>query len=68
MDKDTRKLLKAAEAQGFSWDVTANGHPRVFDRNGDFVTTLSGTPGDVRGFRNAVAKMRRAGLVWPPRR
>lgn len=68
MDSDTRRLLKAAEAQGFTWDLTTRNHPRVFAPNGDFVTTFSGTSGDVRGFRNGLAAMRRAGFIWPPPR
>ncbi len=67
MDKDTRKVLKAGEAQGFTWTRTASGHARV-TKNGVYVTTFSGTPSDVKGFRNGVSAMRRHGFVWPPRR
>lgn len=67
MDKDLRKVVKASIAQGFTWDETKSGHPRAW-KDGVFVATFSGTPGDVRGFRNSLAAMRRAGLVWPPKR
>lgn len=67
MDKDTRKLLKAAEAQGFTWRLNASGHAMVY-KNGGYVATFGGTISDVRGYRNNLAKLRRAGLVWPPKR
>lgn len=66
MEKDTRKLLKAAEAQGFTWDLTKSGHPRVYGPDGAFVTTLASTPSERRGWLNGLAKLRRAGLKWPP--
>lgn len=66
MDKDTRKVLKAAEQQGFTWDLTMSGHPRVYAPDGSFVTTFAGTASDWRGLRNGLAKLRRAGFTWPP--
>lgn len=67
MDKDTRKVLAAAEAQGFTWRTNRDGHPMVF-LGAQYVTQFSGTPGDVRGIRNGIAAMRRHGFLWPPGR
>jgi len=67
MDKDTRKVLKEAERQGFEVRISRTGHPMVY-RDGTFVTKLASTPGDRRGLKNAIAALRRAGFVWPPRR
>lgn len=64
MDKDTRKLLKEAEKQGFEVRVTKRGHPMVY-LNGRFITGFSGTPGDQRAIRNSLAALRRAGFDWP---
>lgn len=67
MEKDLRRVKEASETQGFTWDETKSGHPRVW-KNGVFVTTFSKTPSDYRGHRNGIAAMRRAGFVWPPKR
>ncbi|MBF6422380.1 hypothetical protein IU436_27465 [Nocardia farcinica] len=62
--KDTKKLIKALEAQGFEVRSTTKGHIRV-SKNGQAVTTFSGTPSDGRSFKNALAQLKRAGFVWP---
>ncbi|MCV2395903.1 hypothetical protein OEB99_16430 [Actinotalea sp. M2MS4P-6] len=67
MDKDTRKVLREAERQGFTIRTTSDGHPMVY-RGGVFVTKASTTPGDQRSLRNLIAALRRHGFVWPPRR
>lgn len=67
MDKDMKKVIQALEDQGFEIRITARGHPAVY-RDGRFVTTFSGTPSDRRGFKNGLAKVRRAGFIWPPKR
>ena len=67
MDKDTRKVVKAAERQGFEVRISKTGHPMIY-RDGRFVTKVASTPSDVRGLKNLVAALRREGFVWPPRR
>jgi len=64
MDKDTRKLVKALEAQGFTTRTTTKGHIAV-TLDGKVIAVLSGTPSDWRATRNAVARLRRAGFRWP---
>lgn len=66
MDKDARKVLKEAERQGFEVGTTKRGHP-IVHKDGAFVATYSGTPGDVRAIRNFIAQLRRHGFRWPPR-
>lgn len=68
MDKDTRKVLAEAERQGFTVRITTKGHAQVRDADGQVVAVFSGTGSDVRGLRNGIAALRRAGFVWPPRR
>ncbi len=66
VDKDTRKMLAAAKEQGFTVETTRRGHLRVWQ--GDrLITTFAGTASDWRSARNALAALRRAGFVWPPR-
>ena len=65
MDKDTRKLVKALEDQGFVVRRTSRGQYLV-TLDGRRVATLSGSTGDWRSLRNAIAVLRRAGFRWPP--
>ncbi|MHA6626929.1 hypothetical protein ACU61A_15950 [Pseudonocardia sichuanensis] len=68
MDKDTKKVLAEAERQGFTVRITSKGHAQVRDADGRVVAVLAGTGSDVRGLRNAIAQLRRAGFVWPPKK
>lgn len=64
MHKDLAKLVKALDKQGFTTRLTGKGHVTV-TKDGQWVTTLAGTPSDWRGWRNAIARLRAAGFVWP---
>lgn len=66
MGNDMTRLLQALKAQGFVVTRTGKGHWLVRNGDGDFVTTLAGTPSEHRGWKNALAVLKRAGLVWPP--
>jgi hypothetical protein len=65
--KDVRKLLDAAEAQGFEIVRTRGGHYRVY-LGGDYVVTVGGTVSDYRAYANTLARLKRAGFEWPPPR
>ena len=65
MNKDLKKLVKALEAQDFEVRATKRQHLTV-SKNGQWVTTLPGTPSDWRSMRNAMAALKRAGFRWPP--
>ena len=67
MDKDLKKLIKAAQAAGYDVRVTKRGHITI-GRDGRRITTLPGTPSDRRSMANALAPLRRDGFQWPPRR
>lgn len=67
VDKDTRKVLRAAEKQGFEIRTSAKGYPLIY-RDGVFITKAAQTPGDHRGIKNLIGMLRRAGFVWPPPR
>jgi hypothetical protein len=64
---DLRKIIEAAEDQGWRQERTKKGHLRLVpsDKSKD-PSLFSGTPGDVRAIRNFLAHLRRNGLVWPP--
>jgi predicted RNA binding protein YcfA (HicA-like mRNA interferase family) len=65
VDEITR-LLRALPAQGFAAKRTKKSHWLIYNRDGRVVATLAGTGSDMRGLHNAIAKLRRAGLIWPP--
>ena len=67
MDKDTKRVAKAAERQGFEVATTTKGHV-VFTLDGVVVATASGTPSDHRALKNLIAQLRRSGFIWPPTR
>lgn len=68
MASDLRKLLAVLKQQGFGVERTKSGHWLVRDAGGRAVATIAGTPSDRRAWLNAVARLRRAGLEWPPKR
>lgn len=59
-------LIRAAEEQGFEVRRTKKGHWQFKppDPNKQIVV-LSGTPSDHRSERNALARLRRSGLIYP---
>jgi hypothetical protein len=67
MDKDMKKIVGALQKQGFEVEVTKRQHIMVY-RDGVLVVTFSGTASDWRSIRNGIAKARRAGFDWPPKR
>jgi len=67
MDKDLRKIIEALEAQGFEIEVTTKQHVMVYMK-GALVVTFAGTASDWRAMKNGIAKARRHGFQWPPKR
>lgn len=67
MNKDLKRILTAAQAQGFEVRYSSKGHPMIY-KDGQFVTQSAATPSDWRGSRNLIAALRRFGFQWPPRR
>jgi hypothetical protein len=66
---DLQEIEDAARAQGFIIDRTARGHIRFTPPDkGKEQVVFSGTPGDQRAIRNGLARLRRQGFVWPPKR
>lgn len=67
MNKEVRELVAEAERQGWRCELRKNGHWMMFPPD---VTkppvSVAGTPSDHRWKANTIAKMRRAGFVWPP--
>jgi hypothetical protein len=64
--KDVEHVVREARKQGFIVDRTSTGHWRLRTADGVFVVMLAGTPSDSRGLLNALARLKRAGMVWPP--
>ena len=61
MDKQVRKLLRQVESfEGVTVDRRAV-HPRIF-KDGNFVTSLPGTPSRPSWYKNALAALKRGGI------
>lgn len=68
--KRLKRLVKAAEAQGWTFDFTGKGHPRLTpppgatDRNGERCrpVTFSLTPSDTNADRPSTSYLRRCGI------
>ncbi len=72
--KRLRAWVKLAEAEGWTFDMTSDGHPRLKPPSGVVdphtgrpaaPVTFSSTPSDIRGDRNAAAYLRRYGVPLP---
>jgi predicted RNA binding protein YcfA (HicA-like mRNA interferase family) len=62
------KIIAALEDQGWRVERTNKGHWRCYAPDAEGIVHLPGTPSDHRSLANAVAKLRRYGFQWPPRR
>lgn len=61
MNRDLRRLLHAAEAQG--WTIRKGSkHFQLFSPDGETIITVGGTPSDPRTKKNLRAMLKRAGV------
>lgn len=64
--KETREVVREAQRQGFRVKDTKSGW-LLFPNDKSLPPVLvHKTPSDHRAWRNTLARLRRAGLVWPP--
>lgn len=59
---EQRKVIKRAEEQGWSIEVTQNGHLRFRSPTGEIVHVPSRSAAKNKGGKNALGLLRRAGL------
>lgn len=64
MADDTEELLREARAQGWRVERTKRGHWQCYAPDGETIVVISGTTGDRRSLKQAIAEMRRAGFIW----
>lgn len=60
--KEVRDIIKQVEAQGWGTKNTSRGHVQIYDRRGNYVTTMSGTPGR-SGMSKTKDLLRKRGLT-----
>jgi hypothetical protein len=58
---DLEQVRKKAEIQGWRYQRTSSGHHQFYSPDKESIVTTSGTPGDVRGWLNFLAEMKRGG-------
>jgi hypothetical protein len=61
---EVRKIVRAAQSQGFDVQKTTRGHYLFFSAEGTFICDLSGTPGSDREIVNKLHRLRKAGLRY----
>jgi hypothetical protein len=57
--KRLARFYREFEPAGYTLRIGGSGHFKIFSPDGRYVTTVSATPSDPRGARNAVALLRR---------
>lgn len=62
MHKDLKKIVKDAEAQGFTWEPCSNNHIMFRDAAGATVALFASTPSDPRSWKNSMGALKRAGF------
>lgn len=60
--RDLRELARVALAQGWRVEQTKTCHVKWFTPDGRLAAVSTGTPCGGRGYENALAQLRRAGL------
>lgn len=68
MDLEWKRLVKEAARQGWRIQQGRKGQTILTPPDPDReIVVVHDTPSDHRAFKNAVARMRRQGLQWPPK-
>lgn len=62
MNRELRELLAELDKQGFKYKVTKKGHVMIKTADNKPVTTFSGTPSDIRSWKNSISRLKRAGF------
>jgi len=65
--KDSLQLIKQIRKQGFDCEMQNSGHWHVLVQ-GIRILTIAASPSDWRASRNNIARLRKFGFVWPPRK
>lgn len=67
MNRDWKKLIEAAEDQGWTVERTKRGAYKLVPPDvTKQIVFIHQTPSEVRAIRNKIAEMKRSGLIWPP--
>jgi hypothetical protein len=67
VQKDLKKIRKAAEEQGWTVEATRNGHWRCYAPDGIHIVHVSGTPEGSKAIDYIVSDLRRYGFRWKGR-
>ncbi|WP_121231359.1 hypothetical protein [Saccharothrix variisporea] len=66
MADDISKLIKWAESQGWTVEISADGYRRFFNPDGEYVVRYPKTPGKSRRrWLDVLTAVRAHGLPWP---
>lgn len=62
MRKDAKQAIKKIRKAGYTVEPANSGHFNVYDKEGTFLGTMSGSPSDQRTLRNQLTRLKRKGL------
>lgn len=65
LKKDHRLTVRRAKAQGFKFVRSAGNHYKVYDPQGNYLTSTGTTPSDHNGYKNLKADLDKAGYLPP---
>ena len=68
MDANWKKLVDEVARQGWTVEQGRKGQTKLIPPDPTKqIVFIHGTPSDHRAMKNAIAELRRQGLMWPPR-
>jgi predicted RNA binding protein YcfA (HicA-like mRNA interferase family) len=65
--KELKKVLEAAEEQGWRVKRLKSGHYMLFSPDGINKVTMAGTAGNTEALNNELSRLRRYGFQWKGR-
>ncbi|MGH2912412.1 MAG: hypothetical protein ACRDJ3_08035 [Solirubrobacteraceae bacterium] len=67
LKKDLKRILEAAERQGWRVELQKSGHYKLYAPDGENIVTTGSTPSAPSALRNVIGLMRRHGFKWKGR-
>lgn len=67
LKKDLKRILEAAERQGWRVELERSGHYKLYAPDGENIVTTGSTPSKPSALRNLISLMRRHGFKWKGR-
>lgn len=67
MEKEMKRIVKAARDQGWRVEETTRQHAKFYAPDGIHIVIAAGSSGGGRGYANLIAQLRQHGFEWKGR-